>query len=357
MIEHQTPIPKLQPPASEDDLRNISGTPFFSKVYEACLCDWLMPIVKPFLDPANCGGLRGTSINHYLIRLLHFIHSNVDKTTPHAVVMALVDLSKAFNRVDHSLVIQDLHDMQVPAWLLKILISYLTKRSMVLTFKGATSGKRHLPGSSPQGVFLGCFFFMVKFNGALLRPSIPRPFPKPIPMIDSKASYCTVKYIDDASQACAINLKKSLTAINLTHRPRPLEFVEHTGFTLNLPNELQTDLDDLKTFTDRNLMTINERKTQIMCFNFRKSLEFPPIFRIGNGMQLDIVDHAKLLGVVISSDLKWSRHVDYMCRRASSKIWILRRMRILGLDLYYLTFTVKKSAPFLNLVLLAGTVA
>ena len=79
-------------------------------------------------------------------------------------------------------------------------------------------------------------------------------------------------------------------------------------------------------------MTINERKTQIMCFNFRKSLEFPPIFRIGNGIQLDIVDHAKLLGVVISSDLKWSRHVDYMCRRASSKIWILRRMRILGLD-------------------------
>ena len=71
-------------------------------------------------------------------------------------------------------------------------------------------GAKVLPGSSQQGVFLGCFFFMVKFNGALITPNIPKSFPKPIPMIDSKASYCIMKYIDDASQVCAINLKKSL---------------------------------------------------------------------------------------------------------------------------------------------------
>jgi hypothetical protein len=50
IIEYQMPIPKLHPPTCEDDLRNISGTPFFSKVYESFLSDWLMPIVQPFLD-------------------------------------------------------------------------------------------------------------------------------------------------------------------------------------------------------------------------------------------------------------------------------------------------------------------
>ena len=155
---------------------------FFSKVYESFLSDWLLPIVQPYLDPANCGGLKGTSISHYLIRLLHFIHGTVDKASPHAVVMALVDLSKAFNRVDHTLVIEDLHDMKVPGWLLKILISYLTERSMVLKFRGEVSSSRSLPGSAPQGVFLGCFFFMIKFNGALLRPELPRPFHKPQPL-------------------------------------------------------------------------------------------------------------------------------------------------------------------------------
>ena len=50
----------------------------------------------------------------------------------------------------------------------------------------AVSQERWLPGSSPQGVLLGCFFFIVKFNGALLRPNFPRPFLKPLPMIDSR---------------------------------------------------------------------------------------------------------------------------------------------------------------------------
>ena len=277
--EHQTPIPKQYPPGSEDDIRNISCTPFFSKVYEAFLSDWLLPIVQPYLDPANCGGLRGTSISHYLIRLLHFIHATVDKTVPHAVILGLIDLSKAFNRVDHSLVIEDLHDMHVPGWLLRILISYLTGRSMVLRFSGAVSSPRSLPGSAPQGVFLGCFFFMVKFNGALLRPEIPRPFPKPPPIMHSTGTSCTVKYIDDASQARSINLNEDLSSINTHNRPRPLEFWEHSGHIIKQShNHLQNDLNNLKQFTDRNLMVVNQKKTLIMKFNFHKKLDFPPIF-------------------------------------------------------------------------------
>ena len=338
IVEHQTPIPKIHPPNSEDDLRNISCTPFFSKVYEGFLSDWLLPIVKPFLDPSNCGGLKGTSIFHYLIRLLHFIHASVDKEEPHAVVMALVDLSKAFNRVDHSLVIEDLNDMKVPGWLLKILISYLTGRNMVLRYQGVTSSPRSLPGSAPQGVFLGCFFFMIKFNGALLRPDVPRPFPKPIPLIASKATSCTVKYIDDASQARSVRLKSSLSKVNTDNRPRPLEYFEHTGHILNPEtNLLQEDLENLKAFTDKNLMVINEKKTLIMNFNFRKTLDFPPIFNFNNGPMLSIVKEAKILGVVISSDLKFSAHVEYMLQRAYKKIWLLRRMKIIKLDVHIMT--------------------
>ena len=337
IIENQTPIPKQYPTLCEDDLRNISGTPFFSKVYEAFLSDWLLPIVQPFLDPANCGGLKGTSITHYLIRLLHFVHANVDKAEPHAVVLALIDLSKAFNRVDHSLVIEDLHNMNVPAWLLKILISYLTERSMVLKFRGAISSPRSLPGSAPQGVFLGCFFFLVKFNGALLRPSIPRPFPKPEPMMLSKSTSCTVKYIDDASQACSIRLRKALSKIDISNRPRPLEFFEHTGYILNShDNQMQEDLNKLKVFTDENLMVINQKKTQIMSFNFRKSLDFPPIFSIGDVPCLEIVNQTKLLGIIISDDLKWAAHVEYMLKKANKKVWLLRRLRLLKLDTHIL---------------------
>ena len=348
VVEYQTPIPKLYPPLSVDDLRNISGTTFFSKLYESCLSDWLMPIVLPYLDPANCGGLKGTSISHYLIRLLHFIHSAADKPQPHAVLLALVDLSKAFNRVDHSLVIEDLHDMHVPAWLLKILISYLTERSMFMKFQGSLSSKRSLPGSSPQGVFLGCFLFMIKFNGALLRPGIPRPIPRPSPIMLSSAKSCTVKYIDDASHACIINLKKDLDRDSAG-----------TGHVLNpVHNTLQEDLDQLKHFTDTNLMIINEKKTNILAFNFSKSIDFTPELRIGDSPYLDVVKDTKLLGIIISDNLKWDLHVEYMCKRAAKKIWMLRRMRLLHIEPhiildYYLKDII---GPSWNSVLLYGIV-
>ena len=97
------------------------------------MADWLLPIVKPYIDPFLFG-VKGASTSHYLIKLLQFIHENLDLQEPHAVVLALVDLNKAFNRVSHLLVIEDLHDMHVPSWLLHILISYLTNRSMTLSY-------------------------------------------------------------------------------------------------------------------------------------------------------------------------------------------------------------------------------
>ena len=103
--EHPIPVTKVYPPQSEDDLRNIAKTPFLSKAYESFIAEWLLPIIQPFLDPGQCG-LKGLSITHYLIKLLHFVHSTWDERQPHAVLAACVDLSKAFNRVDPLMVAQ-----------------------------------------------------------------------------------------------------------------------------------------------------------------------------------------------------------------------------------------------------------
>ena len=135
-----------------------------------------------------------------------------------------------------------------------------------------------------------------------------------------------------------MRLRNALHVIDKINRPRPLEYCEHTGFELSPEqNELQKDLNMLKKFTDENLMTINEKKTHIMKFNFRKSLDFPAIFRFENGAMLNVVSETKILGILISEDLKWSAHVNFMLKRANKKIWILRRMKILNLDPEILT--------------------
>ena len=134
-------------PNSEDDLRNIARTSFFSKQYEAFIGQWLLPYVEPHLDPGQCGGIKGSSISHYLVKLLDFIHFHLDQREPYAVLLALIDLEKAFNKVSHCLVIEDLASMNVPGWLLKILVSYLTDRSMFLKYNGSSSSRKQLPGS------------------------------------------------------------------------------------------------------------------------------------------------------------------------------------------------------------------
>ena len=82
--EHITVIPKSKtdPPQTEDDLRNIAKTTWMSKLCEALLGDFLLPVVDPYIDPGQCGGFRGTSVTHYLIKLCDFIQKTLDKTTP-----------------------------------------------------------------------------------------------------------------------------------------------------------------------------------------------------------------------------------------------------------------------------------
>ena len=242
VVEYQLAIPKVYPPTTEDDTRNIASTAFFSKQYESFIGDWIFPYIEPFLDPGQCGGLRGSSITHYLVKLLHFVHGFLDLKQPHAVLLALIDLEKAFNRVSHQLVIEVLADMHVPGWLLLILVSYLTNRSMFMRYKGATSSRRLLPGSTPQGAFLGILLFLIIFNGALLRPAIPR------------LNALNLKYIDDLSVLMALNLKTSLTP-DPVDRMRPFTHDERTAQILPIENNpLQEQLDCLEKFTSQKLL-------------------------------------------------------------------------------------------------------
>ena len=342
VIEYQTPLPKVSSPSSEDELRNLAKTSFFSKVFESFLSDWLMPIVGPFLDPCQYG-LKGASITHYLFKLLQFVHEHLDLKDPHAVVLATVDLSKAFNRVSHSMVIEDLYDMHVPAWLLLILISYLTGRTMVLQYNGEVSSPRDLPGSSPQGAFLGIFFFVVKYNAASLRPRIPRiqqlsqPLVCKVKRTKCRTVSCKVHaadmhalYIDDLSEAEAIRLKKRLIK-DPVQRAFPLNYHERTQHILPI-SALQSQLLKIEDFTLKNHMKINESKSKIMIFNKSKKFDFPPEYSFKDGNFLEVLEETKLLGIQLTSDLRWASNTQSIYSKAMSKMWLLRRMKVLKLD-------------------------
>ena len=78
-MEYVSPVPKVYPPTEESDLRKISCTRFFSKLFENFLSEWMLEDMSPVLDPSNDGGLPGRGIEHYLIGLIHNVLQNLDR--------------------------------------------------------------------------------------------------------------------------------------------------------------------------------------------------------------------------------------------------------------------------------------
>ena len=163
---------------------------------------------------------------------------------------------------------------------------------MILTYKGEGASPRSLPGSSPQGLFLGLIFFVVKYNAASLRPLIPRT----MLCKACKARYKTCKkencikhakdthalYIDDLSEAEAIELRKHLSD-DPVQRPFPLNYHERTQQILPPGGVLQKNLDTIKIFTNNNQMKINSGKSKVMIFNKSQKYDFPPKMSFQDG--------------------------------------------------------------------------
>ena len=112
--------------------------------------------------------------------MLDFIYKNLDQNskTPTAVLCALIDFSKAFNRIDHNILVTLLSDLNIPTCALRLVISYLTGRKMCVRYNGATSEEQLIPGGGPQGGLLTVIFFNLQVNLA----GVPCPLPRSLPV-------------------------------------------------------------------------------------------------------------------------------------------------------------------------------
>ena len=198
-----------------------------------------------------------------------------------------------------------------------------------MSYNGEAATSKDLPGGGPQGAYLGGLIFIIKYNGAFLRPPIP-PLIKG-PVLKSKA--VKVKYIDDGTVATSINLKKCLIEDPII-RPRPLNYHERTQQILPPENNLlQFYLEDTEQFTKDNMMRINPKKSKVILFNKSRNWDFPPELSFADKINLEYVPHMKLVGVVVSEDLRWGKNTQYICDKAMQRMWTLRRMKMLNLDM------------------------
>ena len=143
-----------------------------------------------------------------------------------------------------------------------------------------------------------------------------------------------MKFIDDLSVAVKIDLKKDI--VEDFGRAKPLTYDQRNETKLVEENIMQDIVDHLETFSNEKQMVINSSKSSIMKLCRSKVKAFPVEVKV-NGNFLQVKKELKILGVILTPDLKLNDNTNNICKKAYMNMWALRRLKKLGLDSFTLT--------------------
>ena len=281
------------------DLRKISSN---------IIKDWILEDISEKIDVGQFGGQPGIGREHMMVCLVDQILKLLDSTTDSvAVIAAMIDWSSAFDRQDPTLAIKKFIKLGVRASLIPLLASYLEDRKMRVKFNGKMSNEHDLIGGGPQGTILGLIEYLVQSNDAA----------------DCVREEDRYKYIDDLSVLELVFLSGVLTDFDC-QMSVPSDIGVDQKYLPPENYNTQGSLDQIASWTDENMMLINVEKTNYMIFS-RSQQDFATRLNM-NGSKIDQVHAAKVVGIWLTSDLKWDRNTRELSKKAYSRISMLTKM-------------------------------
>ena len=281
-MEIVTPAPKVYPPQSASDLRKISGTLNFSKIYEKFLAEVMICDMKPTSDPSQYGNEKGIGTQHYLIKMIDRVLTCLDKNNSkeaYAVIANLIDWKQAFDRQCPMLGIQSFIANGVRKSIIPVLINYFQDRRMKVKWHSKFSSVRSMPGGGPQGCHMGQLDYSSQSNdsGGCVEPED------------------RYKFVDDMSILEVINLITcGLASYNFRNHVAS-DIATDQNFLPPQNFKSQSNLDSVKQWTENKLMKLNEKKSKVIIFNFTHNYQFSTRLYVGDS-PIEIVDQIKLLG-------------------------------------------------------------
>ena len=312
--EWVTPAPKVTNPHDISDLRKISCTSDYSKLFESFIKDWVMQDINNNIDIGQFGGQKGTGTEHKIVcfvdRILQLLDTHPDKS---AVIASCLDWSAAFDRQDPTLAISKFIKLGVRSSLIPLLISYLSDRKMRVKFNGEISKVLTLIGGGPQGTLLGGLEYMAQSNDNA-------------DIVKDKDHF---KYVDDLS---------ILQLICLAGLLEDYDFSQHIASDIGIDDkylpaqkyETQEHLNYISRWTEDNLMKLNEAKCNYLIFS-RSKEKFSTRLEI-NGQRLDRIAVTQLVGVWISEDMSWKRNTKEICKKAYARMSLITKLKYVGVS-------------------------
>lgn len=204
--------------------------------------------------------------------------------------IVLVDFKKAFDLVDHKILLSKLKIYGIKDETLSWFDNYLSQRRQQVSINNAKSEFKQVTYDVPQGSILGPLLFLLFIND--------------LPLYTSNVN--TDLYADDTT----------LYAIQDS-----LEVIE---------NNLDSALNNLHIWCKCNGMLLNSTKTKVMLVTTnqkRKRLNTDKLNLIYNDESLSMTTSDKILGVCVDNNLNWTEHVKSLTKKIASNIWLLSKIK------------------------------
>ena len=335
--EFVTPIPKKSLPADVNDLRNISCTALFSKVYESFVLGWLSEQVG--MRSNQMGGMRGAGTEHYLVELFQLILEALEDPRAASVITS-IDYSKAFNRLDFGHCLQALASKGASTELISIISSFLTSRTMSVKVGQELSSPRIVLGGVPQGSILGVFLFNATIDSfeAASRdvnsysiigggdaelggpPRHDRSLNCPTEQVYDRPGFkawesvllSVLKYVDD----------------NIIHEKLCMDglVIDENGEKNARATRSQNLFRQIVRIAEMLGMKVNEAKTMMLCVSDSRTYKATAYIEPSEGVRVSSSDQLKILGMHFSNKPDVQLQVDSICRKFRARIWTLRHL-------------------------------
>jgi hypothetical protein len=297
-IETASIIPKTGHPTSLSHTRNISLTPSLSKLCERIILTFLEVQIIPKLNLSQFGGIKGSGIDLLLTKLFDEVSSAIDRGD--VAILTSIDFSKAFNRINHNLLIRDLIDLGADAWLVRVLSSYLDKRMMRVKYKDVLSELVHMKGGTPQGSLIGVALFITYMN------EISR-------TIDGLENTRLYQFVDDTY------------ILQLVPREE-LVFLEDE-LALAPAHATNETLNRVLEVAKKREMVLNDEKTKFIVFsppNFKATI--CTSIQVGSSIFERSVDTLRILGVIVTNNLSTGAHVKKTLKSVRPRLQLIKKM-------------------------------
>ena len=335
-IEYVTPISKKGRPQSMNDLRNISCTQLFSKIYESFVLGWLGEQVG--LRNNQYGGVKGRGTEHLLVNLWQQVLEDIEDSRAGALLNS-IDYAKAFNRLDFAHCLKCLKTKGANGKLIQIISSFLSNRVMRVKVGNVLSPPRPVLGGVPQGSLLGVLLFNLSiddfeahsldvenysnFDQALTEPAPGPPADAQVPPEPTgwdqrhvpafvRKLLRVFKYVDDNVIVEKLNFDTVPT--------------DGYSFRTKLAVRTQNLFRRIVHQAEAVGMKIHPGKTVAMYIAELKSYNPAVYFTDIAGGRVDSTNSMKILGVNFSSDPDMRAHVESIKKSFRSRKWILHHL-------------------------------